>query len=580
MSFDSNFQIPFFNRNFFNSSHIISCIGEGSIGGKARGLAFIQKTIVEKINRENFSDVEFDIPRFVVLRTQIFDLFMERNGLYEIAYSDRADDSIVQAFLQAELPVEILGDLLSIAEQLRSPLAIRSSSLLEDDQYEPFAGIFATKMIPNNQPDSNARFHKLVEAIKYVFASTFFRESKNYFKITSHKITEEKMAVIIQEVVGQHYGERFYPNISGVLRSYNHYPSGKAKPQDGVANLALGLGKTVVDDGIAWSYSPAYPNAPTPYAGTGDMLKSTQTKFWAIKMSPLIVYNPVSETEYMVNANLSDADYDNTLNYIASTYDISSDRFIMGADIQGPRCINFMQLLSMNEFRFNELIRKVINICEDEMNCPVEIEFAVNISKTKKKMHFGFLQVRPMVLSNEIVELPEDELLDKDILIASDKTMGNGIINNIKDIVFVKPETFNKQDTQKIALQISSVNKDLADSFKPYLLIGFGRWGSSDPWLGIPIEWAQISGAKVIVESTLSGMNVELSQGSHFFHNLTSFKVNYFTTSFDGQFKIDWDWLAEQEIVAETDLIKHVRTKSPLRIIVSGQSGRGVIKKP
>jgi len=577
---DTKFQIPFFNRNFFNSEETISCIGDGSIGGKARGLAFIQKTIVEKINKENFSEVEFDIPRFVVLRTQIFDLFMERNNLYKIAHSDRADVSIVQSFLQAELPVEILGDLLSIAEQFRVPLAIRSSSLLEDNQYEPFAGIYATKMIPNNQPNSDARFHKLVEAIKYVFASTFFRESKNYFKITSHRIQEEKMAVIIQEVVGQRYDERFYPNISGVLRSYNHYPSGKAKPHDGVANLALGLGKTVVDDGIAWSYSPAYPNAPTPFAGTGDMLKSTQTKFWAINMSPLTEYNPVSETEFMINANLSDADYDNTLNYIASTYDISSDKFIMGTDIQGPRCVNFLQLLSMNEFRFNELIRKVLNICEDEMNCPVEIEFAVNISKTRKKMHFGFLQVRPMVLSDENVELSEEELFDKDVLIASNRTMGNGIVNNIKDIVFVKPEVFNKQDTKIIASQISNINKDLADSSRPYLLIGFGRWGSSDPWLGIPIEWAQISGAKVIVEATLSGMNVELSQGSHFFHNLTSFKVNYFTTSFDGQYKIDWEWLNQQEIITETDLIKHVKTISPLKIIISGQSGRGVIKKP
>jgi hypothetical protein len=580
MNLNTNFQIPFFNRNFFNSEETISCIGDGSIGGKARGLAFIQKTIVEKINKENFSEVEFDIPRFVVLRTQIFDLFLERNKLYEIAYSDKADESIIQAFLQAELPVEILGDLLSIAEQLRAPLAIRSSSFLEDNQYEPFAGIFATKMIPNNQPSSDARFHKLVEAIKYVFASTFFKESKNYFKITSPRIQEEKMAVIIQEVVGQRYDERFYPNISGVLRSYNHYPSGKAKPHDGVANLALGLGKTVVDDGIAWSYSPAYPNAPTPYAGTGDMLKITQTKFWAINMSPLTEYNPVSETEFMVNANLKDADYDNTLNYIASTYDISSDKFIMGTDIQGPRCINFLQLLSMNEFRFNELIRKVLNICEDEMNCPVEIEFAVNISKTRKKMHFGFLQVRPMVLSDENVELSEEELFDKDVLIASNRTMGNGIVNNIRDIVFVKPEVFNKQDTKIIASQISSINKDLSDSSRLYLLIGFGRWGSSDPWLGIPIEWAQISGAKVIVEATLSGMNVELSQGSHFFHNLTSFKVNYFTTNFDGQYKIDWEWLNQQQVVAETDLIKHVKTISPLKIIISGQSGRGVIKKP
>lgn len=571
--------LPRFDRNFFESSEYFSWLGEGSFGGKASGLALANKIIKEKIDLKIFPEVELNIPRLIVLRTEIFDLFMERNKLCSIAYSNESDDDIILAFLQADLPTEILGDLRSIIESVHVPLAVRSSSMLEDAKYEPFAGIYATKMIPNNQPSTDTRFLKLTEAIKFVFASTFIKASKDYFKVSSHKIEDEKMAVIIQEVVGLKHNFRFYPNFSGVARSYNFYPTGRAKPENGVVNLAHGLGKTIVDGGIVWSYSPAFPKAVTPFADPPDVLKNTQTNFWAVNMNPVVEYDPTKETEYLIQPELSDADYDDTLQYIASTYDASSQRIVMGTGNNGPRVINFLQLLSMNEFKFNDLIKKLLKVYEQALDSPVEIEFAATISNEPKKLRLGFLQVRPMVVSDETIDVAKSEMYGDDVLVASDRVMGNGFVDNIFDIVFVKPETFDKKDTIKIASEIDLINKEMVKGNTKYLLIGFGRWGSSDPWLGIPIDWGQIAGVKAIVESTLFGINVELSQGSHFFHNLTSFNVSYFSITFDGDFKIDWQWLNKQTVVSEKDFVKHVKLSESLKIKVDGRKSCGVIKK-
>ncbi len=575
---DSNFTSRF-DKSFFESREDFTLIGEGSPGGKASGLAFAHKILQEKINHDEFPDIVLNIPRMIVLRTQAFDWFMERNKLFEIAYSDKSDDQIILAFLQSDLPTEILGDLRRLIENFHLPLAIRSSSMLEDAKFDPFAGIFATKMIPNNLLSTDDRFKKLTEAIKFVFASTFFKASKDYFKISSHTMEEEKMAVIIQEVVGQKHDDRFYPNFSGVARSFNFYPSGMAKPEQGVVNLALGLGKTIVDGGLVWSYSPAHPKSPALFGDPTDLLKNTQTNFWAVNMSPFTEYDPTKEAEFMIQANLSEADYDDTLKYIASTYDASSQRIVMGTGNPGPRVLNFSQLLWMNEFRFNDLMKKLLSVCQDALSNPVEIEFAATITNEPRKLRFGFLQVRPMVVSDETIDLDEKELYGEGILLASDRVMGNGIIENIFDVVFVKPDMFDKKDTTKIAGEIDSINRELVKTNKKYLLIGFGRWGSSDPWLGIPVDWGQIAGVKVIVESTLFGINVDLSQGSHFFHNLTSFNVSYFSITYDSDFKIDWDWLNSQQIVQETNFVKHIKLTQPLTIKVDGRKSRGVIKK-
>lgn len=572
-------EIPQFDRQFFSSKEKIMCIGEGSLGGKANGLYYIQQILKEKLLKNEFPSIDISIPRLVVLRTEVFDTFMERNELYDIAFSNANDVQIIYAFQQAELPVEILGDLRSLVENVYVPLAVRSSSLLEDAKNEPLAGIYATKMISNNSLNPDERFKKLTNAIKFVYASTFFKSSKDYFAATSHDIKTEKMAVIIQEVEGQKYNDRFYPNISGVIKSYNFYPTGNAKPEQGVVNLALGLGKTIVDGGISWNYSLAFPNSVAPFADVQDMLENTQTKFWAINMSPFVDYNPVADTEYMIEADINSAEYDGALNYLASTYDPSSDRIRMGMGIQGIRCINFSQLLTMNEFGFNTLIKKLLIICEEAMNGPVEIEFAANIFNQEKKMHFAFLQVRPLALAEETVELDVMEMTGTNVFISSNNVLGNGVIDNITDIVFIKPENFDKRHTQLMASEVANFNRDLIKKRKPYLLIGFGRWGSYDPWLGIPVEWSQIAGAKVIVEANLSQMNVQLSQGSHFFHNLTSQNVSYISINLSENNKIDWEWLNKQNVEGESEFVKHVSLQKPLLIKVDGKTSRGVIKK-
>ena len=567
--------LPKFNRKFFDSNEKISCIGTGSLGGKAQSLAFINNVLTSSLNPDSFSQIEVSIPTMVVLRTNVFDTFMKRNNLYETAYSDMPDDRIAHEFQKADLPFEILGDLRMLISQVHSPLAVRSSSMLEDAMFEPFAGIYATKMTPNNQPAPDTRFHKLDEAIKFVYSSTFFKSAKDYLKATPHSTEDEKMAVIIQEVVGHRQNERFYPILSGVARSYNFYPMGRANPEDGVVNLALGLGKTIVDGGISWAYSPAYPNINPPYNSIGDLLKQTQIDFWVVNMGKPPAYDPIKETEYMLKEDLTKAENDGTLKNIASTYNAQSDRISIGVGAQGPRILTFAPLLVLNKIPLNDLIKSLLTICEKAVGAPVEIEFAM----TFDPLRFGFLQVRPMVVSTDRIEITKEELTDTNVLLASENVLGNGIENNIQDVIYVKPESFESKYTQLISSELESINQKLVTDGQRYLLIGFGRWGSSDPWLGIPVNWGQVSGAKVIVEATQSNMNVDLSQGSHFFHNLTSFKVSYFSVPFSGKYKIDWDWLNEQDIINETQFVRHVRLPALLQVKVDGRSGYGVIYK-
>jgi hypothetical protein len=570
-SFQPN--ISQFNREFFDSGQVMSYIGGGSPGGKARGLAFIHHFLVSDFKAEDFPGIRVNIPTFTVLRTNVFDAFMKRNNLYEITGEDRPDERIAHAFQRAYLPAEILGDLRALISQVHTPLAIRSSSMLEDALYQPFAGIYATKMIPNNQSDTDTRFKKLVEAIKFVYASTYFKAARDYLRATEHRVEDEKMGVIIQEVVGERHNNRFYPQLSGVARSFNYYPMGRAKPEQGVVNLALGLGKTIVDGGISWVYCPAYPKISPPYGSVGELLKQTQTEFWAVNMGKPPAYDPIRETEYLLKANLEDAEEDGTLRYLASTFDAQSGRVTMGTGVEGPRILTFAPLLLLNELALNNLIKSLLTFCETSVGAPVEIEFAMTFNPPR----FGFLQVRPMVVSHEEIEIENRELTGSQVLIASENVLGNGTLNNLKDIVYVKPECFETKFTYRITQELDEINKKLTAKKKPYLLIGFGRWGSSDPWLGIPVEWGQVSGAKVIVEAMLSNMNVELSQGSHFFHNLTSFSVSYFSVPHFGSYKIDWDWLNQQKSVTETDYVRHIQLPSPLLVKVDGRSGRGVI---
>lgn len=572
---------PRFERAFFDSTEDFTVIGAGSLGGKARGLAFIQQILADGFDASRFPTVDIRIPRLTVLTTDAFDAFLKENDLAEIAASDEPDDRIAHAFQRGSIPATIVGDLRALIEKVHQPLAVRSSSKLEDALLHPFAGVYETKMIPNNQLDAETRFRKLVEAIKFVWASTFFREAKSYIRSTGRTPDEEKMAVIIQEVVGQRHGERFYPDVSGVGRSYNFYPMGHAEPKDGVVNLALGLGKTIVDGGLAWNYVPAYPRANPPYGTLRDLLYQTQTAYWAVNMGKPPAYDPIRETEYLVHSGLETAEADGTLRYAASTYDPSSDRLVMGTAIDGPRVLTFAPLIRLDIYPINDLLQTLLRTAEQAVNAPVEIEFAITLpSDSSEKARFGFLQMRPMVVSNEEIVVADEDLTSPANLAASEAVLGNGETAEISDIVYVRRDTFDTSRTRAIAAEVEGMNRQLVEAGRPYLLIGYGRWGSSDPWLGIPVTWAQISGAKAIVESSLPGIQADPSQGSHFFHNITSFRVFYFSVRHTDRHPIDWSWLESQGHLAETPHVRHARLKRPLRIRVDGRTGRGVIVRP
>ncbi|MBN2602157.1 MAG: hypothetical protein JXR87_09205 [Candidatus Marinimicrobia bacterium] len=572
--------IPKYKRELLGSKDSITCIGNGQFGGKANGLVFIQSVILEKFDRDAFPDIQITVPKMVVLCTDIFDEFMAANDLYEIALSDSQDTRIAHAFQKAHLPSEMVGDLWSMIANVHTPLAIRSSSMLEDAIYEPFAGIYATKMIANNQLDTVSRFNKLIEAIKFVYASTYFKKAKNYFNAVSRSISDEKMAVIVQEVVGRRHGIRYYPNISGVARSYNYYPLGHASPVEGIVELALGLGRTIVDEGMSWNYSPAYPNANPPFNSINDLMKNSQNSFWAVNMGHISDYDPVRETEYLIKSNLAEADNDGVLNLLASSYDYRSDRLYPGTYGNFPRVLTFAPILQMNELPLNDLVVSLMQVSQQEVGTPIEMEFALSVDpENKNSVSFGFLQVRPMVVSSEEVDLFQCEMSGDNVLLASETVMGNGVDSTILDIVYVKPDQFRKESARDIVKELEQINSELRNAGKHYLLIGFGRWGSRDPWLGIPVEWGQISGAKVIVESTLPEINVDLSQGTHFFHNINSFQVSYFSVHHSGKYKIDWNWLSRQQISKDKQFVRHVKLKHPICVKVDGRTSRGVIQK-
>jgi hypothetical protein len=565
-----------FRRNVLDPATPISCLGTGEMGGKAEGLVFIRDIIHSKLNHGKYKDIRIEIPSMAILCTDVFDSFMKQNRLYELAYSDIPDNRIAHAFQKAELPFEILGDIRSIVEKVRTPLAIRSSSMLEDTKNEPFAGIYHTKMIPNNEYDPDIRFRQLVEAIKFVYASTYFRAAKSYRKTIGHSDSDEKMAVIIQEIIGKRYRNRFYPELAGVARSYNYYPMKPAKPEEGVVNLALGLGKTIVDGGISWAYSPAFPKAEPPFMSTPDMLVATQTNFWVVNMGEPPKYDPINEGEYIVQENIVAAEDDSSLKYIASTYNALSGRLSIGTGFKGPRVLTFAPLLILNQVPFNDFMKSLLAVCEETLETPVEIEFAMTFDPHR----FGFLQVRAMAIPTDIIHVSEDEMKGENVLLASNGVLGNGIVENIKDIVYVKPESFELRNTKLMVPELELFNNQLLKDNLPYLLIVFGRLGTADPWLGIPVQWGQVCGAKVIVEATLANVRVELSQGAHYFHNIINLGIKYFSLPFKEQCMVDWKWFASQEIISETQFLRHVRLKKPLKILVDGRRSRGVIYKP
>jgi hypothetical protein len=567
-----------FDRNFFESGHQFTYIGSGELGGKAGGLVGIRDVLSKTAPEGAYGPIHVEIPTLTVIATDMFDKFIERNKLLEVVRQTPRDDLLAHAFQKAELPAELVGDLRALANKVHSPLAVRSSSLLEDAMFEPFAGVYSTKMVPNNQFDSDSRFRALVEAVKYVYASTYFRCARDYHRATSRPWTEEKMAVIIQEVVGERHGDRFYPTVSGVARSYNFYPTGHSKPHDGVVSLALGLGKTIVDGGRCWTYSPAFPYANPPYASVGELIDMTQSDFWAVNMGKPPAYDPTKETEYMCKCGLKDAEDDGVMAYLASTYDAGSDKLYSGLGSTGPRMLTFAPLLRLEELPINNLLKALLVACEEEYDSAVELEFAMSVpAMISNRLRLGFLQVRPMFVSDAQVDVREDELHLPRAIVGSERVLGNGVVDTIRDIVYVKPDVFDAAKTREIGHELVQFNQRLLDESRPYLLIVLGRLGTSDPWLGIPVEWGDVSGAKVIVEAATSKMNVDLSQGSHFFHNVTSLQICYFSADGTEKHPIRWEWLEKQTCSSETEHVRHLSLDAPLLVKVDGRSGRGVV---
>jgi hypothetical protein len=573
---------PRFGRDLLGAAEDFTVIGSGELGGKAHGLAFIRETLAAGGAAAAHPAFQVSIPALTVLATDLFDEFLHLNGLAGLAAAgDVPDAQLALAFQKASLPATIVGDLKALVDKVHQPLAVRSSSLLEDAMYRPFAGVYATKMIPNHQLDADTRFRKLTEAIKLVYASTFLREARSYIRTTGRGPADEKMAVIIQEVVGRRHGDRFYPDVAGVARSFNYYPTGRARPEDGVVTLALGLGRTIVDEGIGWTYSPAYPRANPPASTVGDLLAQTQSTFWAVNMGKAPPHDPLNEVEYLVKGDLTDAEADSTLRYTASTYDPQADRLRDGTGTAGPRVLTFAPLLSLDVFPLNGLVRGLLADCEAAVGAPVEIEFAVTLPAGRgDPARFGFLQVRPLVVSDEQVTVTPEEMAGDRVLAASEAALGNGVVESVADVVYLRPERFTLARTREIAADLEAIDRRLGAAGRPYLLIGFGRWGSSDPWLGVPVGWGEISGAKVIVESSLPQASPDPSQGTHFFHNLTSFRVCYLTVRHTDRHRIDWEWLDRQPAAAETELVRHLRLAAPLTVKVDGRTGRGVILRP
>ncbi|MBI5402434.1 MAG: histidine kinase [Ignavibacteriae bacterium] len=575
-----------FHKDTFDPTYSFARIGGGSLGGKARGLSFLNKLIYNYEVSDKFEGIYIGIPAGVVIGTDVFDQFLDENDLRSFALNCSDDQEVKAKFLEAKkFPEETLNQLRDFLELIKEPLSVRSSSLLEDSQYHPFAGVYETYMIPNNNENKVLRLADLINTIILVYASTFYNNSKDYIKITNYRLEEEKMAVIIQKMVGSVHNGRFYPDFAGVAKTHNFYPIPPIKPNDGIISVALGLGKTVAEGGKSIRFCPKYPTHLIQLHNAKEALKSSQQEFFALDLNTvknLENSNVIIQEEYIKKYGVKTAEEDGTLNYVGSTYSSENDAVYDGISRPGIRLITFAPVLKNKVFPLPQILELLLDLGSWGMGSSVEIEFAVNMSAAPgEKKHFGVLQMRPLVVSREDDELSFDEIPKSKLLCKSNEVLGNGIIKDLYDIVYVDVNNFERSKSREVAMEVSQFNSKLIDECKPYLLIGVGRWGTHDPWLGIPVTWSQISGAKVIIETGMKDMIVEPSQGSHFFQNLTSFSIGYFTVNTNNKdSKLDWKWLHLQKTIEEKNFVRHIRLEKPLTIKMNAHENIGVIRKP
>ncbi len=575
--------VAVFDRLKFDRYAHFARIGEGSLGGKGRGLAFLDNIIKRHPELNQFEKAAVSIPKTVVLCTDFFDEFMDKNNLWTIALSDASDEEILQHFLRAQLPDTLIADFFTFFDAVKSPIAVRSSSLLEDSHYQPFAGIYSTYMIPYLD-DKYEMLRMLACAIKGVYASVYYKDSKAYMTATSNVIDQEKMAVILQEVVGHQYGDHYYPTFSGVLRSLNYYPIGDETAEEGIASLALGLGKYIVDGGQTLRVSPYHPHQVLQTSEMETALKETQTRFYALDMSHVGDDFKVDDGFNIKSLRVKEADKDGSLNGIASTYD-PSDQIIRDGIYEGGRkVISFCGVLQQGIFPLPEILQMAQKYGSEEMRRPVEIEFACNLNSTPQGTtgDFYLLQIRPIVDSKQVLDEDLAVIPDEQCLLRSQNSLGHGISEDVVDVVYVKTDDdFTAANNLYIADEIEKINRKFLDTDKNYILIGPGRWGSSDYWLGIPVKWPHISAARVIVETGLKNYHVDPSQGTHFFQNLTSFGVGYFTiNTYTGDGVFQKEILDAMPAVEETEYVRHVRFEHPVRIMMDGKKQHGVVLLP
>ena len=572
--------VAVYQKDRFDEYSNFARIGDGSLGGKGRGLAFIGAMVKRypKLESDNFA---VNIPKTVVICTDIFDEFMETNELYPVALGDADDETILRYFLRASLPSRLIEDLMAFFDVVKSPIAVRSSSLLEDSHYQPFAGIYSTYMVPKIE-EKYDMLRTVSDAIKAVYASVFYKDSKAYMTATSNLIDQEKMAIVLQEVVGSRYNDHFYPTMSGVARSLNFYPIGNEKAEDGIANIALGLGKYIVDGGQTLRFSPRHPHSILQMSTMDFALRETQTRFYALDLKNMAEAFSVDDAFNLVKLGLKDADAEGSLKYIVSTYDPYDQIIRDGYYPGGRKILSFVNILQHDVFPLADTLDQILRIGQQEMGRPVEIEFAVNMDPSDHtRATFYLLQIRPIVDNKEIMDEDLSLVKNEETILSSTSVLGHGIVGDVQDIIYVKTGAFNSSNNQLIAYEIEKMNRSFTDQEKGYVLVGPGRWGSSDSWLGIPVKWPHISNARVIVECGLENYRVDPSQGTPFFQNLTSFGVGYFTVNpFKGDGWFDEAFLNAHPAVEETEYLRHVRFDAPITIKMDGKKSLGVVLKP
>jgi len=565
----------------FNASY--TRIGGDSLGGKGRGIAFIRALLARYNFEKNYPDVKITVPSTVAIGTNEFDRFISENKLLRFITNNIniSDREIAKIFLKGKLPNDLKQKLAKVLNHFKKPLAVRSSSLLEDSQNYPFAGIYSTYMLPNNHSDDKIRLEQLCQAIKLVYASIFFKDAKSYINSTSAKIEEEKMAIIIQELVGNEYNGRFYPTFSGVAQSYNFYPVSHQKREDGIVSLAVGLGYSVVGGEKVLRFSPKHPKILPDFSTPESIFENSQNEVYVLNTKNTLIQLLEKEDETLEKINISKIAEDGTLEYIASTYDKNDDMVRDYFSEEGPHLITFAGILKYNLFPLASILKEILEAGQSSIGSPVELEFAVNFDKKGKKPPvFSIIQIRPLVLSQENIEITWDkeEINKPNVLIYSSKALGNGVIDNIRDIVLVKPETFDSSKTLKIAEEVGKINQNLDDS--PYILIGPGRWGTQDRWLGVPVFWSDISNVKVMVETALKDFNIKPTQGTHFFQNIISRGIGYINTTLNpNESIIDWTWLKKQRTKHRLNYVKHIHLEKPLKVKLDGRNGQALVTK-